>query len=259
MGSVLQKLRLPQGYFYRCLLLHVLLIQQAKTLSVSSTRMQYGHLVPKTVAKLQPDNNRGSYPFFTLTDANQGNIDRVECLSRWNPGEPSLASHLTRVEALRSDPMVAFLLLVVHHWNTTKATFGNPILRVVAAPSMTTSDTPAFSHDANGHIESPLVADYMWSPLPPFVQTQELLSPLIAASGGSFCDGSAPALLPGIIDTTHPLVFKSAFTLAGSTKVAGVQVWRSWFLLLGCNAPVGLTWKLESSNLQLLQHHQLGA
>jgi hypothetical protein len=123
--------------------------------------------------------------------------------------------------------MVGFLMLVVRHWNTTKAAFGNPILCVVAAPSMISRNTPAFSHDVNGHIESPLVADNIWSPLPPFVQTKELLSPLGAASGGSFCDGSAPALLPGVIDATDPVVFKSAFTLTGSTMVAGVHVWHS--------------------------------
>jgi hypothetical protein len=131
--------------------------------------MQYGHLVPKTVAKLRPDNSRGSYPFSSKTDANQGNVDRAECLHHWNPVKPSLASHLTLMEALHSDPIVGFLMLVVCHWNTTKVDFDDPILRVVAAPSMMTSDTPAFSHDANGQIESPLDADNIWSPLPPFM------------------------------------------------------------------------------------------
>jgi hypothetical protein len=45
--------------------------------------------------------------------------------------------------------------------------------------------------------------------------------------------------------STDSLVFTSAFDVAGFVTVAGTTIWRSWYLPLGSNAPIGLTWKLE--------------
>jgi hypothetical protein len=67
----------------------------------------------------------------------------------------------------------------------------------------------------------------------------------MAAGGGSFRDGQKTSSLPDILFLTDSLVFLSAFDIADSVTIAGTTILRSWYLPLGCNAPIGLTWKLE--------------
>jgi hypothetical protein len=77
------------------------------------------------------------------------------------------------------------------------------------------------------------------------MESSDSFSPLMAATGGTFRDSTSEASLQNILLSTNPVIFKSAFQLAGSTTVAGAEVWRSWFLPLGCNARIGLTWDLD--------------
>jgi hypothetical protein len=75
--------------------------------------------------------------------------------------------------------------------------------------------------------------------------TWEPLSLLMAAGGGFFHDGKDTSSLPDNLFSTDSLVFLSTFNIADSVTIAGNTIWRSWYLPLGCNAPIGLTWKLE--------------
>jgi hypothetical protein len=122
--------------------------QTGRKLTVSSTRGQFGHLVPASVAKLQPDNRKSSYPYFSAADANQGLDQRADLMRQWNPELPTKAGHLERVEAFHSAPKLGYLLVVGRHWNATLLKYGDPILRVVAAPSMMRSDAPVFTYNA---------------------------------------------------------------------------------------------------------------
>jgi hypothetical protein len=145
-------------------------------------------MVTSAVAKLQPDHCKSSYPYFSHPDQNQGIGRRTESFRKWNPETTSKAGHLERVEYLRSDPMLGYLLVVVvvKHWNKAKAAFGDPILRVVlAAPSMMMCYTTAFTHDMNDRVEGSLIAEDIWSPTPAFMATSEPLS-LLMAAGGDF-------------------------------------------------------------------------
>jgi hypothetical protein len=220
-------------------------VNTGRKLPVSSTRLQYGHLVTGALAKLQPDYDKGTYPYFGYPDVNQGTTVRLECMRRWNPIGITPATHVARIEALRSDSKVGYLLVVASHWDSSTSSFGTPILRIVAAPAMMTCDTSHFQHDAQGSIQGSIVSDDIWSPLPPFMASSDSLSPLMAATGGTFRDGTSEASLHNILQSTDPVIFKSAFHLAGSTTVAGAEIWNSWLLPLGCNAPIGLTWDLE--------------
>jgi hypothetical protein len=97
-------------------------------LAVSSTHKQFGHLVPAVVAKHQPDSQKTFYPYFGYPDENQGTIRRKELATKWNPSPPSASAHLNHLEAIRSNTMVGFLLVVAHHWHKESATFGAPPL-----------------------------------------------------------------------------------------------------------------------------------
>lgn len=216
-----------------------------RKLTISSTREQYGHLVTSAVAKHQPEGKKATYPYFSNVDANHGSDRRKACMQAWNPSTPSSEDHITRVEALRSDPMVGFMLVVVRHWDASTSKYGDPILRVVAAPSLMTCDTATFTHDTQSRIEGSIIAEDVWSPLPAFIATSELLSPLMAAGGGRFREKDTTVSLPDILLATDCLVFPAAFDLAAPVTTAGSTVWRAWLLPLGCNAPIGLTWHLD--------------
>jgi hypothetical protein len=60
-----------------------------RKLSVASTRLQFGQLTTKALAKLQPDYTSETHPYFGYPDAQQGTTNRLECMSRWNPVERS--------------------------------------------------------------------------------------------------------------------------------------------------------------------------
>jgi hypothetical protein len=220
-------------------------------LKVSSTREQYGHLVTSAVAKLQPDNRKSSYPYFGHPTPDHGADRRHTSFTKWNPTAPSKAGHLERLESLRSDPMLGYLLVVARHWDAATASYGEPILRLVAAPSMMTSDTPVFTYGSNDRVEGFTIADDIWSPPPAFAATSgEPLSLLVAAGGGTFRDGKSSASPHEILTSTDALIFLSAIDIADSATIAGTTIWRSWYLPLGCNAPIGLTWKLDGLSFE---------
>jgi hypothetical protein len=134
-------------------------VNTGRKLPVSSTRLQYGHLVTGALAKLQPDYDKGTYPYFGYPDVNQGTTVRLECMRRWNPIGITPATHVARIEALRSDSKVGYLLVVASHWDSSTSSFGTPILRIVAAPAMMICDTSQFQHDAQGSIQGSIVSD----------------------------------------------------------------------------------------------------
>jgi hypothetical protein len=114
-----------------------------RKLPASGTRLQFGHLVTESVAKLQPDYGKGTYPYFGYPDANQGDTRRAEHIDRWNSNDRTLAAHCERLEAIRSDPMLGYILGVFSHWDGTTEKYGLPIVRIIAAPSlMTTAEQP---------------------------------------------------------------------------------------------------------------------
>jgi hypothetical protein len=83
-------------------------------LPVSSTRLQYCHLVTGAIvaiAKLQPDYDKGMYPYFGYPGVHQGTTIRLECMRHWNPTEIMPATHVARSEVLRSDSQVGYLLV----------------------------------------------------------------------------------------------------------------------------------------------------
>jgi hypothetical protein len=60
-----------------------------RKIAVSSTREQYGHLVTLTVAKLQSDISKSSYPYFGHPAQDQGINHRNERMTKWNPTSPT--------------------------------------------------------------------------------------------------------------------------------------------------------------------------
>jgi hypothetical protein len=217
-----------------------------RKLSASSTRLQFGHLVTESVAKLQPDHGTGTYPYFSYPDANQGDNRRAEHIDRWNSNAPTPAAHRERLQAVRSDPMLGYILGVFSHWDATTEKYGLPIVRIIAAPSLMTTAVQPITQVSDGRIPGSLHVDDVWEPRPPFLEAQEAITPLLASAGGSYRDGQAPASMTGVLEATDPVVVKSSNDITGFKTVAGVTVWRSWFLPKGCNAPVGMTWDLEN-------------
>jgi hypothetical protein len=144
--------------------------------------------------------------------------------------------------------MVGFLLVVIRHWDKLTDMYGTPILRVVAAPLLMTCETLSFSHNTTGGVDGAILAEDIWSTPPAFLVPTDHMSLMVAAGGGRIREKTTSTTLPGIILSTDTLVFLSAFDLAGSIDIAGVTVWKSWLLPLGCNAPIGLTcgkWKVS--------------
>jgi hypothetical protein len=117
---------------------------------------------------------------------------------------------------------------------------------------MMTSDTPVFTYDSRDRVEGFIVADDIWSPPPAFAATTgEPLNLLVAAGGGTFQDGKSSVSPQDILTSTDALIFLSAIDIADRVTIAGTSIWRScWYLPLGCNAPIGLTWKLDGLSFE---------
>jgi hypothetical protein len=128
-SSALDRFRGPQGVCSAevATAAGVVLLPSALKLKVSSTREQYGHLVTSAVAKLQPDNRKSTYPYFGHPTQDQGVDRRNTSFNQWNPTAPSKSGHLERLESLRSDPMLGYLLVVARHWDAATASYGDPI------------------------------------------------------------------------------------------------------------------------------------
>jgi len=217
-------------------------VSKGGKLSVSSMRLMYGHEVADATANLHSDEHILKFAYAPLSISRALSVDiGGEKIKRWNPSDPSLLSTGDRLSYLRSDPDHGFILAVVKHWDSRTSSFGAPILRVVAAPSLLTTSVitdPAIDPEA------------IWSTLPPFIAaSQAEVAPIIAAGAGFSREISVLPSVSALFKETDPVVLLSADEVAGSTTVAGSAFWRTWFLPVGCCAPVGITWDLHDATI----------
>ena len=135
-----------------------------KTLPVSRMREMYGHEFAPTVAKAYSELPSSTLPVGASLYHPLGSLppyvtDSSVPLADWH--DPILSPPSTRLELLRSNPNIGFILLAGRHWDATSCTFGAPILRILAAPSLPPLLQAA---DVSGiHIPS------LWSTRPPFI------------------------------------------------------------------------------------------
>jgi len=217
-------------------------VSKGGKLSVSSMRLMYGHEVADATAHLHPAEKRSTFTYAPLSANRTNLVDSGGDMTKgWNPADPSSMSNMERLSFLRSDPDHGFILAVVKHWDTSINAFGAPILRIVAAPSMIS--TPILTDTA-------IDPEAIWSTLPSFIAaSQAEVAPIIVAGAGFTRDASVAPSVSSLFLASDPLVLLSAEEVAGQTTVAGSDFWRTWFLPLGCCAPVGLTWDLHSTSV----------
>lgn len=150
-------------------------------------------------------------------------------------------SHLDCISTLRDDYYIGYILVPVQQWNNTTATYGDTILRPVAAPSTMTSVTKSFTHDISVH------NDNVRGSKPARGSGRRLVPQWFR-----HCHRHIPDIL---ISTDALVLFPSDFDTTGSATVAGEKIWRSWYFPLGSNVPVGLTWNMEHGNLKVSHYY----
>jgi hypothetical protein len=211
--------------------------------AAKKVKMQFGHQVPKQVAK----HHGASSPFYSTPAVLHSALK--DTLEQWNP--PAVATpafDLDRLHQLRSTP-VGFLLSVVTHWNATTQKFCDPVLRLTSAPSVSTlgsfsaADPPGFNLNDAWDVSLPAL-----SAMPDSDES----CPLLVHSSGLSRHVYPPSYSKFLSDTA-PLFMPSGQQAAGAVTLGADCFLRSWFFPTSACAPIGLAWKLGNLTVDALQ------
>jgi hypothetical protein len=210
----------------------------------SKAKAQFSHHVTRSISK----HHGASSLFFFQSSADLSNKLTAEA-TLWNPvAEASIEFNLDRIRLLRSSP-IGGLLLILRHWNSDTQSFGEPVLRVVACPAMSTlgtfstNDAPGVNlHEAWDSSSSLLAA----------MPESDSSCPLLVSAGG-FSRKSHPSSVQNFLDSTVPLFIPSGEDLAGSvTDAPGQTHLRAIFLPEHAHLPIGMAWKLKDLTVDTL-------
>ena len=169
----------------------------------------FGHQVSKAYAK-----HHGASTQFYSTNADLQNQLRDET-AEWNPPEEtSVEFDLVRLHPLRSS-LIGGLLLMVSHWDVEEASFGDPVIQVVASPGMATLG--AFDPSELPGINLGKAWDISASPFDQMPET-DTTCPLLAMSGG-FSRQTHPFTVANYLSSTAPLFFPCGEDVAGTVSV----------------------------------------
>jgi hypothetical protein len=206
--------------------------------TAAKVKMQFGHQVPKQVAKY----HGASSPFYSTPAVLHSALK--DTLAQWNP--PAVATSafdLDRLHQLRSTP-VGFLLSVVTHWNATTQKFCDPVLRLTSAPSVSTlgsfsaADPPGFNLNDAWDVSLPTL-----SAMPDGDES----CPLLVSR--HVC----PPSYSQFLSDTAPLFMPSGQQAAGTVTLGADSFLRSWFFPTSACAPIGLAWQLGNLTVDTLQ------
>jgi hypothetical protein len=185
-------------------LLHLVVSSSPPT--ASKEKLQLGHQVTKGMAKY----HGASSPFLTTTVALHAVLTSE--INQWNPAvEASVEFALSRLYCLRSSP-VGGLLLVLKHWNVDTASYGKPIVRLVASPALATlgsfsaTDLPGFNLQDAWDLSAPPLSEF---------STSDSSCPLMVSAGGFSCRVFPPTL-SNFLGSTAPLFLPNGEDVAGT-------------------------------------------
>ena len=158
----------------------------------------------------------------------------------WNqPGEESVEFDIARLNQLRASP-IGGLLLLVSHWDVDSASFGEPVIQVLANPAMATLGS--FSSSARPGINLSEAWDMTSAPFDQMPVT-DTTCPLLAMSGG-FSRMVHPLTLANYLLSTAPLFIPIGEEVAGTVSiVSGSPILRAFYLPTVASLPVGMFWE----------------
>jgi hypothetical protein len=158
-----------------------------------------------------------------------------------------LEFRIARLHRLRSS-QIGGLLMVVSHWNAESATFGEPVLRVVASPALATLGSFSSSDRPGINLQEAWDLD-----APPFdkMPVSDYSCPLLAMAGG-FSRGIAPLTIDKYLSGTSPLFIPSGEDVAGTVSLGPNRFLRAIFLPTFAHLPIGMSWKLEDLTVDLI-------
>ena len=202
---------------------------------IPKLRGQYGYmLTAKQAAKFGPPEKNRLHPIPSGT-TDPGILE----FKTWN--DPSLTWE-ARTEILRTEN-VAGILVVIRHWNSTLATYGSPIIRLVAAPALATY--PHTSIAGSGSVLSDI-----WDPLPESLATLRVTSPVtpVLVSSGGFPRPLNTPTFSTVLESVQGLILHSVEDLVTPISLPdGSRHVRCWMFPAGTNLPIGLAWTLSEA------------
>jgi hypothetical protein len=165
----------------------------------SKVKLQFGHHITKANAKHQG----AVSPFYSTPSILQTQLTSE--VNEWNPqAVGTLEFRIARLHCLRLS-QAGGILMVMSHWDAESASFGGPVLRVVASPAMATlgsfssSDRPGINLQEAWDLDSS-----------PFDQmpVSSYSCPLLVMAGG-FSRGLNPLTIANYLAHTASLFIPS--------------------------------------------------
>ena len=202
----------------------------------SKAKLSFGHQVTKANAR----HHGAATPFYSAAVDLQSQL-KAETTD-WNPpGEETVDFDIARLHLLRSNP-IGGLLLVVQHWNVESASFGEPVLQVLASPAVATLGS--FSSASLPGVNLGEAWDLTSGPFDQMPEA-DTTCPILAMSGG-FSRQVNPPTLANYLQSTAPLFFPSGEKVAGTVSVlACAPLLRAFYLPTVSSLPVGMFWKMD--------------
>jgi hypothetical protein len=174
-------------------------------------KLLFGHQVTKANAKHQG----ASTQCYSNTADLQTQL-KAETAD-WNPpGDESVEFAIACLHRLRSSP-IGGLLMIASHWDPTSASFGDPVLQVLASPAV--SSLGSFSSSDRPGINLSEAWDLTSPPFEHMPQSDTTCPIYLAMSGGFSRGQAAPFTIAQYLQATAPLFIPSGEEVADTVSV----------------------------------------
>jgi hypothetical protein len=199
----------------------------------SKVRLLFGHQVTKANAK----HHGASTQFYSAPAALQARL-KAETLLLNPVGEKSASFDTARLHKLRSSP-IGGMLLVVSHWDTDAASFGDPVIQVLASPAV--ASLGSFNRTDRPGINLGEAWDLTSAPFDE-MPISDTTCPLLAMSSGS-SRAVYPFTLANYLSSTAPLFVPSGEDVASTVSIfPNVPILRAFYLPAEASLPIGMFW-----------------
>jgi hypothetical protein len=173
----------------------------------------------------------------------------------WNPpGDESVEFAIARLHRLCSSP-IGGLLMTASHWDPTSASFGDPVLQVLASPAV--SSLGSFSSSDHPGVDLSEAWDLTSPPFEHMPQS-DTTCPVLAMSGGFSRGQAAPFAVAQCLQATAPLFIPSGEEAAGTVSIFPKH---PLFLPTVSSLPIGMFWKTKDLTTAIMMQsiHALSA